>query len=234
MDIEILSDIVRLLGESGLFAGLAEPMLLGLARRMRRVTFPAGRLIFSRGDPGGDLYVVANGRVRLSICTSDGRELSFAQAEPGTVFGEISALDGAVRTSNATAVNAVEVFALSRRDLADQTRENPEIAQAAIAFVCARLRSTNQTLESIALHSIEVRLARFILFALERAGPRADPGGLLRLNMSQSDLALLIGASRPKVNAALAHLEEAGAIKRAGDAFRCDRAALSRLADIGA
>lgn len=234
MDAEILSEVVRLLAECGLFGGLADPLLLALARRMRRVSFPAGRLIFSRGDPGGDLYLVAQGRVRLSICTSDGRELSFAQAEPGAVFGEISALDGAARSSNATAVDAVSLYALSRSDLADQTRDSPEIAQAAIAFVCARLRTTNQTLESIALHSIEVRLARFILFALDRAGPRADPGGLLRLNMSQGDLALLIGASRPKVNAALAQFEEAGAIRKHGDAFRCDRAALSALADIDA
>ena len=84
---------------------------------------------------------------------------------------------------------------------------------------------------TIALHPIEVRLARFFLSRCKHrevgvGGNRAS----FDLGMSQNELALLIGASRQKVNAALALLEEGGAVKRTGNRVGCNVARLQRLA----
>jgi CRP-like cAMP-binding protein len=199
---------------------------------MRRVEFTPDQMIFSRGDPGRDIYLVLEGRIRLSILSSDGRELSFAHAGPGSIFGEIATFDGGERTAGATAITRVKAMALPQKALLDLIEANPKLAGAAIRFLCARLRETDQRLEAIALHRIEVRLARLILSALKSQPPAKGPKVKLDLGMSQSELALLIGASRPKVNIALTMLEEMGAIERAGTSLMCDVGVLEGIADM--
>jgi CRP/FNR family transcriptional regulator, cyclic AMP receptor protein len=226
------SAIAHMLGKSELFGPLSEADRAAVVARMRRVEFTSDQMIFSRGDPGREIYLVVEGRIRLSILSSDGRELSFAHAGPGNVFGEIATLDGGERTAGATAMTRVKAMALPQKALLDLIESNAKLANAAIRFLCARLRETDQRLEAIALHRIEVRLARLFLSALK--GQPASKGGKvpLDLGMSQTELALLIGASRPKVNIALTMLEEMGAITRAGSKFSCDVAMLESVADM--
>jgi CRP/FNR family cyclic AMP-dependent transcriptional regulator len=225
--------VVNVLGKSALFASLTEADRADVASRMRRATFVRNQLIFSRGDPGDDVYVVVDGQVRLSVLTADGRELALAHAKPGDVFGEIAALDGGERTAGATAITHVEALLLSRAAILQMVEQNPHVARAAIEFLSARLRDTDQRLEGMALHRVEVRLARLLLSALrleEPAGRRSNVP--LTLRMSQSEVALLIGASRPKVNGALFVLEEMGAIKRDARCLMCDAAVLEKVADM--
>ena len=225
--------IVELLGKSALFGSLAEQDRAAIAGRMRRVQFEADQMIFSRGDPGRDIYLVLEGRIRLSILSSDGRELSFAHAGPGSIFGEIATLDGGERTAGATAISRVAAMALPQRAMLDLIENNPKVATAAIRFLCTRLRETDQRLEAIALHRIEVRLARLLLSALKLQSPNATGANVpLELGMSQGELALLIGASRPKVNIALTMLQDMGAITRQGTKLACDTEVLHNIAEM--
>ena len=99
-----------------------------------------------------------------------------------------------------------------------------------MALLCRRLRDTTDQLEAIALYPIEVRLARFLLVALQ--GRTASEGKRVPLDIgfSQSELAQLLAASRPKVNVALGMLEAEGAIRRTMDRLFCDPAILARIA----
>ena len=110
-----LRSVIDALGRNALFAALGESDRAEIAGRMRRVVYDADQMIFARGDPGLEIYLVLAGRVRLSILTPDGRELSFAHARPGDIFGEIAALDGGERTAGATAITHVEAMTLSRK-----------------------------------------------------------------------------------------------------------------------
>src|SRR5262245_20575715 len=109
--------IVDLLGQTALFGTLSEADRVIIAGRMRRSRFEADQMIFSRGDPGREVYLVVDGRIRLSVLSNDGRELSFDNAGPGHIFGEIAALDGGERTASATAITRVEAMALPQRAL---------------------------------------------------------------------------------------------------------------------
>jgi CRP-like cAMP-binding protein len=225
--------IVDLLGKSALFGSLADTDRAAIAARMRRVDFAPDQMIFSRGDPGREIYLVLEGRIRLSILSSDGRELSFAHAGPGNIFGEIATLDGGERTAGATAISRVQAMALPQRAMMELIENNPKVGLAAIRFLCTRLRETDQRLEAIALHRIEVRLARLMLSALKLQSPGAAGKDVaLDLGMSQGELALLIGASRPKVNIALTMLQDMGAITRAGSKLTCDTEVLQSIADM--
>lgn len=222
--------LLDMLGRTALFGALDEAERKAVAQEMRESTFDGGQAIFARGDPGRDIYLVTSGRVRLSVLTSEGRELSFAHAEPGQIFGEIAVLDGGVRTADATAVTKVAALTLSKGALARLIEQRTIVREAVIKFLCKRVREADHQLEGIALYPIEVRLARFFL-AAARQKSDFKPGAkvVLDLPISQSELALLIGASRPKVNAALSMLEDGGAIERKESRFTCD---IDELEDI--
>ena len=223
--------IVALLGRSQLFGPLDEHGRTVIAKQMRETSFSAGQMIFSRGDLPAEIYMVLDGVVRLSVLSVEGRELSFAHADAGSVFGEIAALDNGPRTADATAITPVRVAVLSKAALRNAVETMPAMAHSAITLVCGRLRQADQQLESIALHSIEVRLARYLLSQLQRQrGQKSDVPQRLDLDISQTELALRIGASRPKVNAAIAKLEECGAIERKGRFIECNAKELELVA----
>jgi CRP-like cAMP-binding protein len=225
--------IVELLAKSALFGSLAEQDLNAIASRMRRVDFEPDQMIFSRGDAGREVYLVLSGRIRLSILSSDGRELSFAHAGPGNIFGEIATLDGGERTANATAIARVQTMVLPQKAALELIENNPKVGLAVVRFLCTRLRETDQRLEAIALHRIEVRLARLMLSALRLQSPANTGRNVpLDLGMSQGELALLIGASRPKVNIALTLLEDMGAITRTGSKMTCNTEVLQNIAEM--
>jgi CRP-like cAMP-binding protein len=212
-----------LLTNTSFFGPLCVEDRQAVALSMRPAAFSAGQVIFLRDDPARDLFLVRKGRVRLSILSSEGRELSLVHATQGDVFGEIALLDGGPRTANATALTEVDALSLARGALLTLMETRPRIAIAAITFLCGRLRTTDNKMEAIALYPIEARLARFLLSAIQIQSPGAKENVVrLHLDMSQGELALLLGASRPKVNKALAALEDAEAVRRNGVELTCD------------
>lgn len=222
--------LVQLLASSELFGRLSAETLAECAASFRVAQFSKGELIFARGDPGARIYLVAEGQVRLAVATSEGRELSFEIAGAGQIFGELAALDASPRSAEATALTEVKTFTLDSEAFRRQRLRHPDISEAAIALLCRRLRRASDNLENIALYALHVRLARFLLYAL---GDRQAPPGRripLALDYSQGELAQLLGASRPKVNAAFGLLEKAGAIGRTSDRVFCDRTKLAALA----
>lgn len=224
---------LALIARAALFEPLDDSDRRALIAEMRPVTFEAGQAIFSRGDAGREVYLVTDGRVRLSVLTAEGRELSFAHAETGTVFGEIAMLDEGPRSADATAVVRTEALSLSRGAFMRLAEKRPHLVEAVVRFLCRRVRDADQQLEAIALCPIEVRLARFFLAAARQKDPDAMEGKVtLDIAMSQSELAMLVGASRPKVNTALSMLEASGALSRKGSQFTCDIDELGPIAGI--
>jgi len=229
-----MSDVAQLLSKTTLFGKLPADVQAKIAQQMRPVSFGSGQQIFSRGDPGTEMYLVLEGRVRLSIISLDGRELAFTHAAPGDIFGEIATLDGGARTADATAVSAVKALSLSRAQINTFVETSPAFAKAAIDLLCRRLREGDQQLEVIALHRIEVRLARYLLSAVRQQHGAAPPKSpAISLGISQGELALVLGASRPKVNAALMMLEDTGAITRQGDKYVCNVDELTTVGEVG-
>lgn len=225
--------LTELIAGTYLFEDLGEAALQALAQEMRKVTFDAGQLIFGRGDDGRDSYLIGEGRVRLSVLTPEGRELSFAHAERGAIFGEIAMIDEGPRSADATAVTKVTAHALSRNAFLRVVEKESAVGDAMMRFLCRRIREADQQLEAIALCPIEVRLARFFLAAVNaKEADALDSDVEVAFTMSQSELALLIGASRPKVNTALSMLEAGGAIKRGKKSIICNVDELENIAGL--
>ena len=227
------ADIGQILEGAQIFSEMDDAAREALAAEHRPVTFNAGQAIFSRGDEGRELYLVLSGRVRLSVLTAEGRELSFAPAGEGDIFGEIAMLDGSPRTADATAVTETQAMSLSRAALDRVVESSPALAHSIISFLCRRLREADIQLEGVALHRIEVRLARYLAGLAQQVAPDRDEGHVdVEIGVSQGELALLLGASRPKVNGALTMLEDQGIVERVDGKLRCDLEELRALAEL--
>jgi CRP/FNR family transcriptional regulator, cyclic AMP receptor protein len=218
-----------LLATQKVFCSLGSRELTALADISRTKFWNAGATIFQRGDTyQPDLIMISSGRVRLSVLSTEGRELSLRHVSDGGMIGELAVLGWMDRTADATAVTNVTALAIPGAELDRVLADHPTILRAFVGFLCERLRHTTDQLESIALYSLEARLARLLL----SLHPEGDASHFaLRLPYTQSEIADLIGASRPKVNQAFARLEQLGAIRRGHGNIICNTALLLDSAD---
>ncbi len=224
--------IVELLGRTPLFGTLDEAERRAVADEMREVAFDPSQVIFARGDAGREIYLVVSGRVRISVLTAEGRELSFAHAEPGAIFGEIAMLDGGVRSrrrhGRQQGQRAQPVEAGIQATDGDAPASSPTRRCASCARASAKPTSSSKPSRCIRSKG-GLRASSSPPRAPSR--PTATEGRVtIDLPMSQSELALLIGASRPKVNTALSVLEDSGALERSGTRITCDIEELQAIA----
>lgn len=214
------------------FAALPPDALAAVAAAAQPRSWQARAALFQRGDPGDWMLAIESGRVRLGLVTQAGKELTLRLAGPGEILGELALVDEAPRPADATALTAVTGHFLFRRDFDLLVRRLPDLLPGFTLWFARRLRETTGQLESIALYPLEARTARFILFTLRQLhGEDLPPEAALLLEVSQTELAAVMGASRPKVNRALQALVEAGALEKAGTGWICRSAALLVLAE---
>lgn len=215
-----------------LFAALDGASLAALSASGARRNWHAGATLFQRGDAGDFMLAILAGRVRLSLSTPAGRELVLRHVGPGEVVGEFALIDGEPRSTDAVATEPTSALILQRDRFLATASAHPGVSLAFMKYLCTHLRNTNYQMESIALYDLRLRLVRFVLFTLRELDadmPDRDP--VLRLGLNQSDLSAVLGASRPKVNAALQALIAQGALRREGTALVCNRKLLQEIAD---
>jgi CRP/FNR family cyclic AMP-dependent transcriptional regulator len=194
----------------------------------------AGETVFERGAPGTALLGVISGRVKVSVLSPDGRELILNIIKPGEVFGEIALLDGGERTANAAALADSELLVLHRRDFLPLLERHPALGLQLIELLCRRLRATSQQVEEMLFLDLSARLARTLLQLAETDGTTVPRGRRLNMRLSQSDLGMLIGASRERISRQLAAWQRDGLVSHEAGLVTIHRMdELGLLAEVG-
>jgi CRP/FNR family cyclic AMP-dependent transcriptional regulator len=193
-----------------LFTALDEEAARALRRSMTEVSLSRGQVVFREGDPGDQLYVVAEGKIKLGRSSADGRENLLAIIGPGEMFGELSLFDPGPRTATATAVTDARVLALSHPDLRPWLTGRPEVALSLLRQVARRLRRTNEVLGDLVFSDVPGRVAKALLDLSKRFGIQSEEGVHVSHDLTQEELAQLVGASRETVNKALADFASRG------------------------
>lgn len=225
-------DTMSLLAECALFSGAAEDDIRALAAIATPSSWKAGVTIFQQGDPAEFLIVINSGRIRLGLATASGKELTIRHAANGAAVGEMGVLDHEPRSADATADSDTSGLVIRRTTLTRLLTERPTLALTLIRYLSKRLRETTYQLESVALYELSARLARFLLATLRQVhGDELPASANLKLDLAQGEIAAILGASRPKLNRALAELEEHGAITRNGRSMTCNTARLTASAE---
>ena len=205
----------ELLRRAPLFAGLRPDALDGLAAQLRRHTFKRGTMIFHKDQTGDALYVIESGRVRIFLPTESGTELTVEVSGPGDVFGELALLDGRPRSASAETLEDTTAFTLTREEFKAHLAATPQLAVALIELLSTRLRHVTEYAESLAHLDVHARLARTLLEMADRYGVKRN-GIEIDLDLTQADLATMVGATRERVNRALAAFRAQGLLELRG------------------
>ncbi len=207
---------LQLLKRVALFDGLSDDALAPLAEHLRRRTFRHGTMIFHKDQAGDALYIVESGRVRIFLPKESGEELWVEFAGPGDVFGELALLDGRPRSASAEVVEDTILHTISREEFGRYVTATPQFAMGLIELLGNRLRHLTEYAESLAFLDVHARLARVLLEMADRYGVRKDGSIEIDLDITQADLATMVGATRERVNRALSSFREQGAIELRG------------------
>jgi CRP/FNR family cyclic AMP-dependent transcriptional regulator len=200
----------RLLQACGLFRGLDDETRRQLVSRTHRRRHAAGDVIFRIGSPGQSMIAVLTGTVRVTVPSSQGKEIVLAELGAGEVCGEIALLDGKERTADAIALTNCDLIVLERRDMLTFIEQHPGVALKLLAVLCERLRQTDEQIAEIAFLELPVRLAK----ALLRAGRAAAASKQeVKLSLSQRALASMIGGTRESVNRCLRDWHRRGIVR---------------------
>jgi len=135
-----------IIGKVELFSALSPKYLKKVAGLCKPRTFKAGEYIVRQGDEGLGLFIITKGRVRVSKKISDGKVLDIATHGPGEFIGEMSVLDGALRTADVIADTDCECLVLLAWDFNSLMKTNPAIALEILPVVVKRFRETNEKL----------------------------------------------------------------------------------------
>jgi len=201
------------LTNSPLFAALDSEAASSLRSSMTETRIKKGNSIFNEGDPGDKLYLVIEGKIKLSSKSPDGREAVQAVLGPGDMFGELSLFDPGPRASSAIAVTDATCAGLSHDALQPWLKQRPEVAESLLRSLANRLRRTNEALGDLVFSDVPGRVAKALCGLGERFGKNRDDGLLVSHDLTQEELAQLVGASRETVNKALADFSSRGWIK---------------------
>jgi CRP/FNR family cyclic AMP-dependent transcriptional regulator len=203
----------EVLKKAPLFVGLEDEAATELSSAMGTVRLNKGEILFHEGDTGDRLYVVVSGKIKLGRSGSAGRENLLAVLGPGQMFGELSLFDPGPRSTTATAVTACEIRTLEHDELMTWLVGRPEVARGLLAQLAGRLRRANDVVADLVFSDVPGRVAKQLLELANRFGDKRDDGVHVHHDLTQEELAQLVGASRETVNKALADFAARGWIR---------------------
>jgi CRP-like cAMP-binding protein len=214
-----------------LFSALDDEAAGTLAAALETRELSRGHVIFREGDTGDRLFIVTVGKVKIARAAADGRENLLAVLGPGEVFGELSLFDPGPRTATAAAVTDATVASLDHDDLRPLLAERPLVGVLLLAALAQRLRRTNEAMADLVFTDVPGRVSKALLDLAERFGEPDSDGIRVNHDLTQEELAQLVGASRETVNKALSDFAGRGWIRLDGrSVVLLDRERLSRRA----
>jgi len=204
-----MSDRIReLLASVELFGEMNEEEIDDLTALAQIKKLEKDNTVFHAGDPADAVFVVASGRVKVVITSSDGKEFILTVLGAGQVFGEMALLESAPRSASVVTLSAVEVLVISRSDFQRLLESNPRISLRLMAILSRRLRRANSKMESLAYMDVAGRLARYLLDLARDHGQRLGNGWVVVRRPTHSDIAHSIGTSRETVSRLINEFEE--------------------------
>ncbi|MCU1692892.1 MAG: Regulatory protein hlyX [Frankiales bacterium] len=200
----------EVLARAGLFQGVATEASEALASSLEFSDYSRGEHVFTEGEQGDTLFIVMTGKVKIGRRAADGRENMLSVMGPSDMFGELSLFDPGPRTATATVVTEARLAHLAHTSLRPWINDRPEIAEQLLRVLARRLRRTNDALADLIFTDVPGRVAKALLGLSERFGTEEPEGVRVRHDLTQEELAQLVGASRETVNKALADFASRG------------------------
>jgi len=185
-----------------LFSKLPEDQLGQLVERMRTRAYKRGEMLFRKDDPGGHLYVVVDGAVKIALPGEFGQEALVSIMRTGDFFGELALFDGSPRSASATALEDTRAALLAREDFLSFLDAHPAAVRVVLDALAKTIRRLSDRVEDLIFLDVPSRVAKYLLDLAQGNGETKG-----ELTLTQDELAAFIGASRVSVNRVLGDLE---------------------------
>ena len=199
--------------ETLLFGELPEDVLEAIVSEAHDRNLQRGDIIFREDDPPDELYIVLSGRIAIVNKSIDGRESMVALMEPGDLFGEMGLFDGKGRSAQARALEDSVVTCVPYQPVRPLYEDTPIYLWQVIEMLAGRLRNMDEALADSVFLDVTGRTAKKLL---ELAGESEE----FSLPITQEELAGMVGASRERVNKAIAAFVRLGWIEQMDRSYR--------------
>ena len=212
--IEVAQDSSKLCftGRLELLHGMSEEAVHRFNAMVRKTKRRRGEWVFVHGDPSDSIYLLQKGRLKITGLSEDGQEVVHEILKPGEMFGETSTLLGIPRTNSAQALEASLLCEIRQKDFESLLTAYPQLSLQLLKSVGLRLKKAEAQLLNIVCNDVSTRVREALLGLIGfEAGVKHDRP--IRIQITQQDLANLIGASRQKTWEVLKELEDSGVLR---------------------
>lgn len=201
----------HVLKSTRLFGALDGESLLSLAKACTQRTYGKGQYLWYQGDPGDRLVVVCTGLIKVMLTSEQGDEVVLVTLGRYEAIGELAVLDGSLRSASVVTMEPTTVLMLDRSTVLDLMGRHPAVLDAVLRSLGQLIRRLTEQTGDLVFLDLGGRLAKLLL-RLAQDHAHADDHVVLDLDLSQSDIAAMVGATRPAVNRVLQLLASRGLI----------------------
>lgn len=210
---EVRLELEKLIQQNSLLAALPPEDCKIVAQNFIRRVFRRGESIFRQGEPGGHLYLVESGRVKITSVSPDGREVLVAIIGPGEIFGELSLFDPGIRSADARTMEETTLHALNHDIFRHYIEHHPKVAWELLRILATRLRRADEVVQDAAFFDVPGRVAKRLLRLASQHGSKMGTGFRIDVPLTQEEIAQMVGASRESVNKALSSFVDRGWVR---------------------
>jgi len=200
-----------------LFSRVGDADLEDIASHLIERRFPKNTTVVEEGLAGDYMYVIRDGRVKVTKASDDGREKIMQFMEAGAFFGEMALLSNDPRSASVKTLEPSVLLALSRRDFIELIRQSPDLALAVIEELTDRLRETNEQASAMSFQGVKER-TKGLFERLARAESGRE-GELFTPTLTHQQIADMIGTSRETVTRAIKQLKDDGWLGQEGKRY---------------
>ena len=200
-----------------LFSELEDDDLLAISKVAVRQTFRKDNMVLIEEEVGSTMFIILDGRVKISRISDEGREVILSIMSEGDFFGEMSILDGQARSANVVTLDDSTIMIIHREDFLQMMHDFPQIAINLLKELAHRLRRSDSQIKSLSLQNATGKVASTLLRI-------ADDSGKIHLGQveipklpPQQDLANMAGTSRETISRVLKSLSEKGYLRKQGN-----------------
>ena len=198
--------------KAGMFQGV-DSAVAALTKQLQPVDFARRWTVFAQGEPADRLYIIISGKVKIGHRSPEGREHLLPIMGPPEMFGELSIFDDGPRTASATTLTQVRAVSLDRDTLRGWMADRPEVAEQLLRVLARRLRRTNNKLTDQIFTDVPGRVAKQLLQLAQQFGTREGDALRVAHDLTQEEIAQLVGAGREATNQALGTFADRGWIQ---------------------
>ena len=210
-------DVIESLRSIPLFSRVGEEDLVNIAALLIERRYPKNSNVVEEGLSGDYMYVIREGRVKVTKASDDGREKIMDFFEAGGFFGEMALLDDAPRSASVRTLEPTTLMALSQRDFRQLLRGSPDLALSLILELTRRLRATDEHATSVSFQCVRDR-ARGLFERIATAEP-GEEGRRVTPALTHQQIADMIGTSRETVTRAVKELKQSGWLEQKGKRY---------------